>query len=401
MAKVSIRQREDRGDWLARWPEYRVVDGRRKRVQPSKSFPTKAAAEAFKRQADILLAETGRVDLDAMHVRHTTSLVEIASDFVLAGRTQSTQRFRQSVMNAFLGFMGHDTAVDELDRQALEEFFQDRPREGRKAQTAYRYLKTVEQLWGWAYGKPDVYRGVPQPIRVSGEGEKVALPDTTPGRAPTWAECDRMIAQLTGIRRKRVRRTAILQRYTGARVSQVLHLTVGDIDLAQDAIRFRASAKGAKGHATRWLPLHAGLRELVTSWEDVPWSDRGALLVPSLRSGKARGDMARPFERAWKLAGVPEECWGRGHGEVIEDRAKGRATHAFRAAVKAHLERRGSKVDPWVVDLILDHRGDGTASAYRARARPGQGDTWLRMVDAIASIPAIGVEADNVVSIAR
>ncbi len=401
MAKVSIRQRADRGDWLARWPEYVVVDGKRKRKQPSKSFPTKAAAEAFKRLADIQLAESGRVDVDAMHVRHTTSLVEVTSDFILAGRTDSTQRFRESVMNAFLEHMGSDSSVDHLDRHALESFFDERPRDGRKAQTAYRYLKTVEQMWKWAYDKPDVYLGVPRPIRVSGEGERVALPDTTPGRPPTWAECDRMIAQLTGIRRTRVRRTAIFQRYTGARVSQVLHLTVGDIDLGRNAIRFRASAKGAKGHGTRWLPLHAALRNEITSWEDVPWSDRGALLLPSRRSGKARGDMAAPFKRAWQLAKVPEECWGRGHGEVIEDRAKTRTTHAFRAAVKAYLERRGSGVEPWIVDLILDHKGDGTAAAYRARARPGEGDTWLRMVDAIQSIPAIGTEADNVVRIAR
>jgi integrase len=206
----------------------------------------------------------------------------------------------------------------------------------RSLDTVAKHLTTLHTFWEWAekkYGDE-----CPRPRRIELPRDPPKLP-----RAPTWAQCDAMIAELSVEWHRRV---ATLARFTGARSAELLALDWSDVDLGQARILWQpAITKG--GYGGRGLPMPPALVE-----ELAGWGKREGQVVQAPRG--AEGHMRDDFARAWKRAGIPERAW------------KGQPTHAFRKAVETELRARG--VSSEVINVYLGHKDTSVGAKHYADA---------------------------------
>jgi len=201
----------------------------------------------------------------------------------------------------------------------------------RTSATAQKILQSVQQWWKWAYNE-DAYLGLlPQPQEL-----KVRTEPRTPTLAPTWAEMDACVAACNGWHRQ----LAILLRFTGLRVQQLMHLRWEDFDLAGRILTVRGElGKTAEERKGRIIPISQHLAQ-----EMGGWGPRQGFIVLSGRKAdgpRAREARGRDMARAWKRAGVREEVW------------KNRPHHAFRKGFISELKRARADVD--AVEFLVGH----------------------------------------------
>jgi len=318
--------------------------------------------------------------------RPTVTLDTIALAYIQAtvdsGAPVTTQRFRSSMIDAFLSFAGGEAPVGGLSISLLDRYAASLPAAGRQATTRHRKILEVERLWTWAAERPEQFPGIPTPRRITGRDIRPP-PPVIAAAAPTWDEVDRMLAHLD--QRPWHRRLGLLLRYTGLRCSQGLNLHWWDVDLQRGLLRIRAGMRGSKASRTRVVPLHPALMEALGGW-----GPADGLVLPG-RGGQARrGDApVESFRRAWRLSGVPEEKWGATRAQNLPgERSKARPTHAIRAAVRTGLIRLG--VEEAVALYLVGHSQGLTAAAYVPEATPEESPYWARMVDAVGRIPRVG-----------
>ncbi len=179
------------------------------------------------------------------------------------------------------------------------------------------------------------------------------------------------------------RRIALVQRYTGLRISQVCGMDWADLDLDARSLWIRSGSKGSKGQRRdRMVPLHPALVDLFREWEP---KTSGRVFSRTATKGPRRGqeieirgdDAIGPLVGAWKRAGIDEDKW------AAVGREKGRPTHAIRATWKsANTAADGYELATLMAGQAAKH-SDHDAYVTAGASSP----YWSRMVAALEAIP--------------
>ena len=378
--------------WQVRWRELRVrVDKTGKETRywgnGKKICPTKRSAQELKRAIEE--AHARGEQWQPANEQPIVTLHVIAFSYIKAavdmGAKEATQLFRSSMIGSFLNYAGEEELASSLTLTLLGQYAASLPSKGRKATTRHRKILEVERMWDWAFQRPEQFPGVPPPRRLTGQGaDRIQAPPPVIALAsPTWADIDAMIACLD--KRPWHRHAAMVQRYHGLRVGQVLALHWSDVDLDRQVLLLRAGVRGAKTGAARVVPLHPALAEEMASW-----GAREGLVFSRPNGGAWRTDTLRgPFQRAWENSGVSTEKWGKPKERegLSGERAHGRPTHALRAAFQTELTRAG--VPRAICQYLVGHKEGATIAAYVSTASPEESPYWDQAVEAIAKIPRV------------
>ncbi len=378
------------GKWRVRWDEYIIIDDadgtpQQKRLERTVSLRTEGLARERARAIESAHAR-GEVFTTASE-RPTTTLGRIGAAYLAAaasaGAPLATQRFRFSLVKAFLKFARMDTPASDLSIGLLTRYADSLPGDGRKAATRHRKVLGVEQMWRWAENRPEEFPGVPRPRKLTGtDADQISAPVPVVARGRVdWPDLDRMIAHLD--QREWHRRLAMLLRYHGLRVGQALGLTWRDIDLEERVLYLRAGVEGAKRGCARSVPMNSTLVA-----EMANWGPREGHVFKRPDGRPWRADAAvEPFRRAWERSGVERAKWDAEDEGVRQsgDRAKARPSHAFRACVRTGLVRLG--VDEAAVLHYVGHSAGRTASAYVPESEPTSSPHWPSLVNAVEKIP--------------
>ncbi|MFH1533196.1 MAG: tyrosine-type recombinase/integrase [Pseudomonadota bacterium] len=311
---------------------------------PRRSVDLREILEAF-------LKDAVRIRRPATVKRHAGSL-----DIFLRWLQKRTGRNR-----------GHSPEL--LTKQLLAEFYEDLKAEGlhgrpRRLSTVKKIIEVLQRAWAWAYNE-DEYTSLVPPPKVLEMRDDPGIPTV----APTWDEMDACIAECSGWQQC----LAIMLRYTGLRVQQVMQLQWNNVDLHRGTLRIRGDlGKTRQERRGRFIPLAGHLMRILEEWgPSTGW------LVPCGRredGPKARVARSRDMVRAWRRAGVREEVW------------KQRPHHAFRKGFKTGLKRLGA--DSEAVEYLLGH-DLGISGIYTD-------PEGLPLRAAVEKIPPIGYLADVV-----
>lgn len=226
----------------------------------------------------------------------------------------------------------------------------------RTASTIKAAMQSVELFAVWLTGAA-VDFGWPTPIGV----RRIRLPSVVSDmvRAAQLYEVEAMISAL-GARKiaapslaaQAAYRLAVVQRWTGARIGEVMAATWRDVDLVTGDWRIPTSKTGMG----RMVPLPSELRAALMSW-------RGDPDAPLLGHTFTTGSLIKRFLQAWAESGTDAEVYTQ------------RPTHAIRRAVRSHLAAHS--VPDELVNVLLGH-GRGVAGRYEdTRA------VWPRLVAAV------------------
>ena len=216
----------------------------------------------------------------------------------------------------------------------------------RSAELFLRWLAAAAKEFGWHTAPPI------RPLRLP----KVDVAATT---APTLAQADAMLAELHRLAATghpasvAAWRLALIQRFTGARIGEVVVARWRDVDLKVG----RWTIPITKTGRPRWVPLAAPLCRDMRDWRagDAELVLGAALTQPVL---------SRRLSMAWAEAGVPRGLWHY------------RTSHALRKAVRTHLASVDVAAD--TLDVLLGH-GRGVIERYEDLTRRWPG--LVRAVD--------------------
>ncbi len=322
--------------YRVRW---RDPDGR-ERFRECPTFPL---AGLLKREVEDAAARGERWQPRAVH---TTPDLRVLIQAFLACcsttlRPQTVVRYARA-LGLFVQWLearhgaGPFLGPDLLCRRILAEWHEALAHGGlhgrdRKPSTRRKLVEVVQLLWRWAYDHDEYGPLVLPPRTLNLPREPVA-----PTVAPTWDEMDACVRAL----RSWQQRTCTVQRFTGLRVHQAMHLRWDDIDLD----RCTLTVRGELGK-TRWerqgrvVPLSPHLVEVLRTWEQPEdW-----VITSNRRPGGAfaRTARSRDAARGWARAGVRPDVW------------RGRPHHAFRRGLISGLKRAGA--DPDAVEHLVGH----------------------------------------------
>lgn len=349
-----------RGAWSVRW---RDADGQHRR-----KCPDKGTAEELRRDIERAHALGRRWEPQTSRAptRLGEALTAYQDEIARTSSRHTIKRTGESLEYA-RQLWGPQLPIGELERGHLSQLWAwlREPANGRHGKqrsldTVAKHLTTLHSFWTWAaeeYGSE-----CPHPRRIKLPRDPPKLP-----RAPTWAQCDRMIACCE---MEWHRRVAILARFTGARSAELLSLDWSDVELDGKEPRITWRPERTKGGwGGRVVPVPPELGKEMGGW--------GKRIGRVTRApAGAAGHLRDDFRRAWKRAGVPEQAWS------------GQPTHAFRKALETELRAAG--VPPEVCNAYIGHTDATTAGRYYADPRWA----WSPMVVAVALIPEIAVELD-------
>ena len=331
-------------------------------VQPDGSagsrsgFTTRRAAEAVAREIEDTVASGRR--WEPRDARASANLREVAAAYV----TDCARRLRPITVlgyarsiETFLTWLATSEPAlpgSALSRPVLLAYFDhltttpatagghDLARR-RSASTPVKRLAELHTWWEWAYDAEERWPGTISPPKEL----RLSTPPPVRVVAPTWAEMDACIASALGPQR----RAAIVMRYTGLRVGQVMRLKWSDLDLVARELRVRPElGKSRAESAGRTIPVSAHLVS-----ELAGWGVREGWLIPTHRRDGPRERVfrSRDLGRAWQRAGVRPEVW------------KGRPDHAFRKGFRSGLKRAGA--DTEALEYLLGHQlGSGEEGTY-------------------------------------
>lgn len=265
----------------------------------------------------------------------------------------------------FLRGRASTAALRDLDLDRVRGLLDERHRRGASARTLLVYRSIIGGFWKWARAEFGAEHIAP-----------VALPDLARPAdrevvAPSYGEIDRMIAALPD-RCATLRRTCLILRYTGLRISQAARLEWRDILADHEglgpALHIRPELGKSRQEAAmnRRIPLHPELRRQLLEWRLADGRpDDDALLIRAPLPRTARDTL----RAAWKRAGVPEEKWA------------GHPSHVFRKRFITTLDL--ARVRERVIDYLIGHaRKDVKGRSYIV----GQ-ELWPEMKKAVAGIP--------------
>lgn len=244
----------------------------------------------------------------------------------------------------------------------------------------YSAARSVIDMWRWVSDDPARYPGVTAPPREA----KTILPRVpiyVAPPAPTLAEADACLRHVTPDAEE-ARRLGVVLRFTGLRVSQVLALRRGDIDLEHRTLVVTVGKSRMEEAERRTIPLSAPFVAEISPW--AAGRRAGDLLFP--RFGVA-GDPRRASAKADSLKAAWVAATAAGEAREIVwkpvTRKISRPEHAFRAAFQAHLRKKS--VAEEVIDALVGHHG----RSVRARHYAGSDSLWERMQEAMDHLPPV------------
>jgi len=356
---ANIR-RTSQGKYSVRW---HAPDGRHRQ----RTCPTHRAAKQLKLEVEASLA-LGR-DWEPAVARGIVDLEhEVLVKFVQYKsarlRSRTLRRYAEN-LDIFVRFLrtrqrGRLTPR-LLTRPNLEDFYHwlQQPENGlwgraRSKDTARKIVEVVQLAWRWAYDSerwPDL---IPLPRRI----DMMRAPAVAV-HAPTWAEMDACVHQLSGWKRE----LAVILRYTGLRVSETMQLRWELVDLERGRLTIlRQMDKSGRG---RTIPISHHL-----SAEMASWGQRDGYVVSySGKQERHKAALAKYFNAAWAAAEIRSEVW------------TGNSTKAFRKGIKSGLLRM--QASPDAVDFLQGHQlGVGARRSYIDAG-------FLPLEETVALIPKI------------
>ena len=389
MAGVSVQNLGPKR-FRVRWREWIEEDGKRKRVDCGRVVHSREAAIELQGKVLRALETVG-------FYREETRPVEAVASFEAAGaawlRHKAARGCAAATIRRYGGALDRffrsvrarrgladDVVVrtDMLSRELFADLQIGWRREGLSESTVYGTARIALDVWNWAADDPETYPGLAAPPRDASR----VLPRPPAYAAPvppTLEEADACLRHLA--KNAYIARPAgIVMRYTGLRVSQVLGIEVGDLDLARAELRVRTGKSRREKAEQRTIPVSRHLVDEVVTWV----ADRapGDRLVKRRRDQRAPDTMnhlpGQPLANGWEGACAAgearREVWAPPNREIA------RPEHAFRAAFQAFMEGQG--VRDSVIDYLVGHSPSSVRGRHYAPPTPEQ----LR--EAVALLPA-------------
>ncbi len=235
--------------------------------------------------------------------------------------------------------------------------------------TVYNDSSALLQVWRWAADEPRLYPGVAPAPLVS--GRVLPLPPVyTAPTPPTLAETDACIRHL-GRRSYVADKVAIVMRFTGLRVSQVLGIRCSDLDMSTAMLRVRVGKTRREKIEQRVIPVSRHLVDEVAPWvaragsPDEPLIRRRKDQRSKPGKGSKPGEaIARGWERATEAGEVRRAVW------QPEGRRLRRPEHAFRAAFQGFMEEKA--VRDSVIDFLVGHAPRSVRGKHYSPPAPNQ-----------------------------
>lgn len=273
----------------------------------------------------------------------------------------------RKILLPFLRGRSQHAALRDLNTKKVGALLDDCHRKKCSPRTLVVYRSIVGGLWKWARAEfPDHVVPVDLPV--------VARPPIKEVIAPTYDQIDRMLLGLPE-RCRVVRRTVIIQRFTGLRISQAARLRWRDLlssfEEKGPALHIHKGLGKSLREAemNRRVPVHSELRRLMLEWRLA--DGRPAADAPIV-GGKLPGSARETLGNAWRRAGVADEKWS------------GHPSHVLRKRFVTTLEV--GRVRERVIDYLIGHaRQDVKGRSYIVGL-----ELWDEMKEAISLIPALG-----------
>lgn len=401
---VSMQVLDD-GRWRVRWREtLRDADGTSRRVQRERVVRDEATAVELRAQV-LRAVETGRLYDEPEAVRQLERVATL--DSVLRGWLRA-RAARGLAPNTIEGYAGSVTRIlkvfRELDgiaatdvvpgtvlmRERVVEITNHLRSDGLAEGTLYATVRVLVSAWTWACDDPGAYPGL-----VSAPRDLASLLPRTPmytaAPPPTMAECDAVIRRVAAMPKAKhiALPVAVIARFTGLRLGQVLALKAGDVHLATATLTVTTGKSRREKVEQRTVPISPFLRDYLAPMVARAESAESTLLRRRSDVGVSRKDGAttrnrggpdRTLREAWEAASLAGEV----RKEVWKPKARkiGRPDHAFRAAFQAHLVTAGVRDE--VIDALVGHAG-----GLRERHYVDPGARMEAMRAAVALIPAV------------
>lgn len=261
--------------------------------------------------------------------------------------------------------------LDKLDRELFGKVLDDwrpppsddgvRPK-GLSESTVYNSARIVLEAWEFCADDPDKHPGCPPPPRVKSRVLPEAPIYVAPP-APRLDEVDACIRRIPSYAYVAMG-VAIVARYTGLRVTQIVGIRREDVDLDALTITVRLGKSRREKAEQRKVPiLRAMLEDLRRAGvleHDGEWllRRRRDLRAPPNRNHHPSATIRDAWEAATEAKETRREVWD------PPTRLQGRPIHAFRAALQAHLQSNGVAAE--VIDMIVGHAGTSTRARHYA-----------------------------------
>ena len=354
------------GRYKVRWRDP-APKGQKQRER-SRIAPNRKTAEQLLRQVEEAIARGEAWEAEG--VRAEQSLRQLARDWLqelTVSKALSTRKNYAEKLDGFLDFLVQEGWPEPqaavLHRKLLHRFHEHlgtcggRKGDGRSISTRNKHIQIVQAFWKWAYATTPDLVAPPQVIDLPHAPSQCT-------EAPSWAEMDACIAAA----RRWIRQVAIVMRFTGLRVQQVMALKKADINSERATLRVRGELGKSRSEKTgRLVPVSRHLLDEISTWtHSGPW------LVPCPR--KQRLARSRDMARAWRRAGV--------RGAIWEDRPN----HCFRRGFISELRRAGADAD--AVEHLVGHKLSGEKAAYID-------PSFLPLKEAVEKIPPLGGQPDS------
>ena len=265
------------------------------------------------------------------------------------GRSVNTIAAYRRDLNAYCAYLArHHRTLDAVTEADIERYVQSQQREGKAATSVARSLVAVRSLHRFlaeegrmarnpaaAVESPKVPQGLPKPLS---EAEVESLLASVVGHGPLERRDRAILEVLYG---------------TGIRISELVGLSMGDVDLADRVMRVFG-----KGSHERVVPIGRFAADALTDW--LATSGRGAL-VPDRWA--RRGDAEAVFLNARGGRLSRQGAWGivRAYADRVGlgDRL---SPHVLRHSCATHMLDHGADIR--VVQELLGHASVATTQVY-------------------------------------
>jgi integrase/recombinase XerD len=265
------------------------------------------------------------------------------------GRSANTIAAYRRDLNAYCAYLArHHLTLDAVTEADIERYVQSQQREGKAATSVARSLVAVRSLHRFlaeegrmarnpaaAVESPKVPQGLPKPLS---EAEVESLLASVVGHGPLERRDRAILEVLYG---------------TGIRISELVGLSMGDVDLADRVMRVFG-----KGSHERVVPIGRFAADALTDW--LATSGRGAL-VPDRWA--RRGDAEAVFLNARGGRLSRQGAWGivRAYADRVGlgDRL---SPHVLRHSCATHMLDHGADIR--VVQELLGHASVATTQVY-------------------------------------
>jgi integrase len=361
MASIQKRSTKNGDRWIVRW---RDPDG----TDRSRSFTTASTAKTFRGQVDDAerLGRIWRPEARVVVPPLSGLFDGWLADLHRIGKAPGTIVRGYYGAKAGLSFFGSEAGCDALTRAGLTAFDAHLVARGYKITSRRATMWAVMSAWRWGWAH-EAWR----PHLAEPAAPAMPTPELRRVVAPTWAQMDAVV-HLAAAQARRLprcewqRRTAVLLRGLGWRITQVLGLDWTDVDLEGGRITCR-EGKSRQEKRGRVVPLAPWLRDELGTWS----RDDVALIGRRIRPTYPAMVMAM----LWDRSGVPREIYAN------------RPDHAFRIGLISGLTALRAPHEG--VEYYVGHSLGGVRRAYLDASSLG--------LDEVASlIPPIGKSGTSV-----